>query len=112
MKRVEVYMKGPEGWAGWRRPVVVHEGPTEVILMQTATLRRLKMSRSAFEALRPRPITRNAAFVREEIAQAVAVLPSYKSKGRIRAVEAARAMAKYVFARINGGRRPMGMSDL
>ena len=106
MRRVEVYLEGPTGWAGWRRPLVVKEGPTEVILMDTATLRRLTMRRSEFVALRPRPIPCNNTFVRNAIAQAESTLPKPERGWRVQAVENMRAFARYVQANIGPSGRP------
>lgn len=67
MRRVELQLDKPEGWAGRRRVLVVHEGPTEVMLLQLGTGQRLTLRRSEFERARPRPIPQEVAHVRQQL---------------------------------------------
>lgn len=68
MRRVDIYLPGPEGWAGHHRALVVRETQTEVLLMQLGTGRRLKIRRSAFERARPRDIPKNEPHIKASIA--------------------------------------------
>jgi hypothetical protein len=75
MRRVEVFLKGPEGWMGWRRVLVVRETATEVFLMQPGVGKTLRLPRSTWEEAKPKSIPKEVARVRAQIAQLQAKPP-------------------------------------
>lgn len=104
MRRVELELLGPAGWAGRRRVLVVRETQTEVRLLEMATGRRLKIRRSTFEAAKPRTLPADNERVRAAVATLETKNYRYRPKWNepITNTPIFRALAAYIRQNLGG----------